>query len=134
MLKIKGDGPLVLVDDDSDALSIALSVFELSKVKNPVLPLTSGEDLLSYLEEVKLGKASMPGMVLLDINMPSLSGFETLEALRTQECFENLPPIIAFTASNNPDDQRRALEAGANAYQVKPFGISDFLNFADSLV
>lgn len=134
MLKLKGNGPVIVVDDDPDARNLARIVFKLSTSTHPLVLLESGTDLLQYLNDVVKGKAEMPSIVLLDINMPAPNGHETLQAIRAQETFLTLPKIVMLTASNDPDDEQRALGAGANAYQVKPFQLDDFIDFANSLV
>ena len=134
MLKLKGDGPVVLVDDDPDARNLARIVFKRSTVSRPVVLLESGTDLLQYLNDVGRGKAEMPAIVLLDINMPAPNGHETLHAIRAQKAFHNLPEIVMLTASNDPNDEKKAFAAGANGYQVKPFRLDDFIDFANLLV
>lgn len=66
------------------------------------------------------GKA-LPKLVLLDLNMPRLNGFEVLQRLRANERTRNLPVVI-FSASGQASDEREAHRLGANAYVRKPTG------------
>ena len=61
----------------------------------------------------------LPGLVLLDINMPKKSGLEVLEWIRQQPRFKSLP-VIMFTSSSRPEDQEKARELGADDYLIKP--------------
>ncbi len=132
-VRITGSGPVAIVDDSGDALDIAERVFRESNVKNSILRYEGGEPFLAYLQMAARGKADVPSMILLDISMPEPDGFEVLRALRSHELFKNLP-VVMLTSSNDEDDVKRALDMGANGYQVKPFGITKFVEFANSLL
>lgn len=133
-IKLNGNGPLIVVDDDRDALRLAEIVFQESEVQNKVVLLDSGAKLLQYLEDVCAAKAEMPCIVLLDINMPDCSGFEVLRMIRSREQFRAMPIIVMLTASNDAEDIARSVQGGANGYQVKPFELEEFIRFANSLV
>ncbi|GAB3764852.1 response regulator [Spirosoma pomorum] len=84
----------------------------------------NGFEALDYL--TSQGKyqeqhGSQPKLVLMDLNMPGISGFEVIQQARQTESTRFLP-IIAFSTSDNPNDIRAAYEAGINAYVVKPGG------------
>ena len=133
MAILVGEGPVILVDDNEDALRLASAVFGIVELKNTLLLLNSGTKLVAYLEKVQVNEAVMPSVVLLDINMPTPNGFETLKKIRDNPTFAVKPKIIMLTASNDDKDKDRALTAGANDYQVKPFDLTEFLEFAKAL-
>jgi CheY-like chemotaxis protein len=133
MVKLNGNGPIVIVDDGPDARRIVAAVFEQSKIGNDLILLKSGFEFLEYLKLVLKGDREMPSLVLLDINMPGLDGFQTLEAMRAQAAFRQNPSVIVLTSSNDTEDERRAFEKGADGFQVKPFLIKDYIAFANSL-
>jgi len=64
-------------------------------------------------------------MVLLDLFMPGMNGFEFLEAVRSDRRLHKLP-VVVLSGSTNPEDRERALELGANDYIEKPFISSEF--------
>ncbi len=132
-VKLKGEGPVVVVDDNPDSLRLARFVFEQSIIRNKLLLFESGAALLMYLQGVKAGKSEPPSMVLLDINMPPPNGHETLQIIRAEEVFQSSPPIVMLTASNDQSDLDRSKEAGADGYQVKPFEVKDYIYFLNSL-
>jgi CheY-like chemotaxis protein len=74
----------------------------------------------------------LPGLVLLDLNLPYWSGFEVLEWLRQQPQLRRLP-VVVFTSSSRPDDIARAYDAGANGYVVKPNALADLTSLVRAL-
>lgn len=72
------------------------------------------------------------GIVLLDINMPGLDGFQILERLRELR-FGSFPPVVMLSTSENPEDIRRAYAEGASAYIVKPADIGGYAELARSI-
>ena len=70
-------------------------------------------------------------MVLMDIMMPVLDGYETMKQLRAQQQFSNLP-IIALTAKAMVEDRKKCIDAGANDYISKPLDISKLLSLMKS--
>jgi two-component system KDP operon response regulator KdpE len=77
----------------------------------------SGEDTLEMIRE------EMPDLLIVDINLPGMSGFEVCREIR-ESCDV---PIIMLSVRNNERDKVRALDAGADDYVVKPFGIQELL-------
>jgi CheY-like chemotaxis protein len=81
---------------------------------------SDGAQTIQYLERaVSEGVAAIPGLLLLDLNMPFRSGFEVLEWVRSHPDVRTMP-VIVFTSSAQAQDRQRAYELNANAYLVKP--------------
>jgi len=91
-----------------------------------VLPAESGDDAASLLEQAAGGV----DVVLLDMMMPEVDGYETLRRIRQQPRFAKLP-IIALTARAMQGDRERCLEAGASDYIAKPVDSSHLLAMLD---
>src|SRR5262245_34169419 len=72
---INSDGPVIMVDDNDSDIVLAKFCYQDAKVPNPFVGMHSGSELLDYLESVVAETAAMPAIVLLDINMPGMSGF-----------------------------------------------------------
>lgn len=132
--KIVGAGPIIMVDDSSSDAYVARRCYENSSLDNEFVWLKSGEELLDLLENVKAGDSLMPAVVLLDINMPGIDGFEALANIRAEPDFREIPIITMLTNSNDPNDVKKSEELGANGYFTKPSDISDFIEFFDSLI
>ena len=102
---------LLVVDDTADNLSLMSGLLKSSyhvKVAN------SGERALTYLEA-----HDSPDLILLDIMMPGLSGYEVLERLKSNEKTRDIP-VIFLTAMSAMEDEKRGLELGAVDYITKP--------------
>ncbi len=105
---------IVVVDDDLLSLKSAKALLDDQDML--VSCLRSGKDLLKYLEK------NTPDIILLDILMPDMDGFETYRAVRDYEEKEKKPPtpIIFLTGENNSEVERRGLSEGASDFIRKP--------------
>ncbi len=106
---------IVVVDDEPLSLTNAKEL--LNKQDMRVSCLRSGNDLLKFVEK------NSPDLVLLDILMPEMDGFETYRALRQYEEKAGKPqiPVIFLTGENDSETERRGLKAGASDFIHKPF-------------
>ena len=105
---------VIVVDDDVTNLKMAGHI--LSKKGMRVSALKSGQALLDYLSA-----NSAPDLILLDINMPGMDGFETLRRLREQEADGAGIPVIFLTADENEASETTGLSLGAMDFIKKPF-------------
>lgn len=105
---------IIVVDDDVTNLKMAGHI--LSKSGYRVSAVKSGQAMLDYIKE-----NGSPDLILLDINMPGMDGFETLERLRKMENGVNETPVIFLTASENGESETKGLSLGAMDFVKKPF-------------
>lgn len=114
---------ILVIDDDTGYPLLLEKVFRMAGLPGRLTHLEDAEKALAYLEERSNpeGADGLPGLVLLDINMPGMNGFELLRRLRESERLQSLP-VIMFSISQSPEDIRRAYSMGANAYITKPTG------------
>ena len=110
---LKPKSRVMVVDDSATNLTIAKNA--LSAVYN-VLPVTSGEMALTLLEK------SMPSLILLDIDMPGMDGFETIKRIKNDEKTKEIP-VIFLTAMNDSGSELEGLRLGAVDYITKPFSV-----------
>ena len=103
---------ILVVDDDAANLRMANHI--LSKEKMRVSCLKSGKDAVQFLRE------NRPDLILLDIHMPEMDGFETITAIRENEGVADIP-VIFLTADDDSATETRGLEAGAMDFIKKPF-------------
>lgn len=113
---------------------LAKRYLQMSRVTNPLLTFDHGEDCLDYLKEVESGKHRMPAMLLMDVRMPILDGFDVVKQVRENPFFAALPVVMMFSNSNEEADIRKSKEVGANGYQVKPQSGDEYVKFWNSLV
>ena len=102
---------ILVVDDNSVCLSLAKSM--LSDMYN-ISAVLSGEQAVKFLEKKDCD------LILLDINMPEMSGFETLKRLKENPLTAQIP-IIFLTSDSDPETEKRCFEMGAYDFIVKPF-------------
>lgn len=93
------------------------------------------EDGMSAIRMLEEATGFEPEMILLDINLPGMNGFEILKYVRTKTHYKHIP-VIMFTTSEDHDDIEKSYEFGANAYLIKPASLhsmkevlSDTFNF-----
>ena len=137
MAKLSKEKYLVLMVDDSedDCLLIKMAVSKADRLRF-IGCVSDGEELVSYLT----GKDNysdrerypLPDMLLLDLKMPELSGFEVLEWIRKRPEYAALPVII-FSSSSHPDDPRKAKTLGADDYWRKPANSMHYAQVVDLL-
>jgi CheY-like chemotaxis protein len=120
--------PILYVEDEEADVVLLRHVFEKLGVRNPLQAVKDGKLAKNYLAGNApfddRSRHPIPGLVLLDLNLPYWSGFEVLEWIRQQPQLRRLP-VVVFTSSNRPDDIARAYDAGANGFLVKPNSLAD---------
>jgi CheY-like chemotaxis protein len=113
---------ILIADDDEDDLAFAVEALKESRLKNNVYCVKNGEDLLNFLNqkgEYDKKNAPTPDLILLDLNMPKMSGIEALKEIRESENFK-LIPVIILTTSQAEQDIIDTYKLGANSYMIKP--------------
>ncbi|MCK4752516.1 MAG: response regulator [Planctomycetes bacterium] len=115
--------PILLVEDDSvDTMTVKRALKELG-VANDLACATNGEEALEYLTN---GSNEKPGVILLDLNMPKMNGFEFLKAIKDNEELRRIP-IIVLTTSKEERDVIESFELSVAGYMVKPVDYKKFL-------
>lgn len=113
---------IVVTDDDQDDREFFAAAVEDLNLNNHVQFCKNGMELLDHLYDDKL---DMPDIIFLDLNMPILSGFETLQQIRENDKFKNIPVIAIYSTSATQDGINTTFTLGANAYVVKPISFGD---------
>ena len=104
---------VVVVDDDVANLKMAGMI--LSKHRMRVTALRSGRALLEYVKD------NRPDLILMDVRMPEMDGFETMRCLKQQMTPGQEIPVIFLTADENAESEKQGLELGAMDFIKKPF-------------
>ena len=102
---------ILVVDDDKNNLMLAQKIFGK---KYRIAAATSGVAAFKYLEK------NIPDLILLDINMPEMDGFEIMERLQGNEIYKQIP-VIFLTADDDSETETRCFRAGAHDFVRKPF-------------
>lgn len=83
-------------------------------------------EAVNGLDGVRLARERLPVLILMDIQLPDISGIEARERIRTDAATRHIP-VIAVTASVMPEDRQRVVDAGFDGYQRKPISMKEFL-------
>jgi len=121
-MNVKKNMKILLTDDDEDDRDFFAEALEDLDLDYPVEFCKNGVELLDRLNDSSL---SVPDIIFLDLNMPILSGFETLQQIREDANFKDIPVIAIYSTSATVDGIKSTFGLGANAYVVKPIAFSD---------
>lgn len=128
--------PILLVENNQDDILLILRAFQRAGVTRRIQPVTSGMDAVDYLQGKPpyddRKKYPSPAMVLLDIKMPGMDGFEVLAWIRQQWEFFQLS-VVMLTNSDHIRDVNEAYHLGANSFLVKPLDFENAGELARSL-
>jgi two-component system response regulator len=121
---------ILLIEDSDDDAELTMMAFRDAKIANPVVRMRDGVDALDYLwrrgEFTSDGPMLLPAVILLDLNLPRLSGLDVLKQLRAAPETSHLP-VVVLTSSNEDRDRMEAYASHANSYVRKPVDYDDFV-------
>jgi len=110
--------PILIADDESDDVFVLTHRLKKAGIQNPIVEFKDGADLVDYVSQHAESGTFKAALLLLDIKMPRLDGFDTLEWLRQKAGLKMLR-VAMVSSSQRPDDKSRAFAAGANEYFEK---------------
>lgn len=116
------DWIVVVVDDESDNIGVVELVFQFNNAT--VHTARSGKECLNLLQTV------VPSLLLIDIQMPEMSGYELLALIRQNPDWKNIP-AVAVTAYTQSEDLGKILRAGFDGYVAKPVNV---MTLVDELI
>jgi CheY-like chemotaxis protein len=111
---------ILVVDDSENDIALLRRAFDQEGVKNEVHVCKSGVEALDYLSHV----SALPRLMLLDINMPAMNGFEVLRRVKDHPQWRQIITVI-FTTSMRPEDKTQADALGADSFLTKPMDNDD---------
>jgi CheY-like chemotaxis protein len=127
---------ILVVDDNLDDARLMRIAFEKAQLRADLQFVASGGELLEYLKAEgpysQRAQNILPDLLLLDLKMPGLGGFEVLEWLREHPPYNRLP-VVVFSGSDQPVDINRALALGARRYLVKPQKMPELIQMVQGL-
>jgi two-component system response regulator len=124
---------ILVVDDSEDDAQLTLRALRRSGITNAVHVACDGAEALQWLtDDERQHDPERPALVLLDLHMPRIDGFQVLERMRREARLRALPVVI-LTSSREEADLTRAYRLGANSYVRKPVEFTEFLALARDL-
>jgi CheY-like chemotaxis protein len=119
---------ILIAEDNEDDILLIREAFEAANMINRVAVVRDGGEALAYLRgEGPFSHVPLPGMVLLDINMPKKTGLEALADIKADPRFLALP-VVMLTVSERDEDIIRSFEQGACSYIRKPVTFTRFIS------
>ncbi|MGA2853062.1 MAG: response regulator [Verrucomicrobiota bacterium] len=123
---MKSEGKMItilLADDDPDDQQLTREAFEANRLVNELVCVNDGEELMDFLHRrgrySELKDTALPGLILLDLNMPRKDGREALKEIKADPNFRRIP-IVVLTTSKAEEDILRSYDLGVNSYVTKP--------------
>jgi two-component system response regulator len=128
---------ILLVEDNTADVLLTLRAMKKAKITNQVVVANDGVEALDYLygkgKYAERNGFSVPVIVLLDLKMPRMDGFEVLKQIRDNPSTRRLP-VIMLTSSSEESDINKCYEIGANSYVRKPIEFERFAEVVKHLV
>ena len=121
---------ILLVEDNRMDVELTLDAFHEARLGNTIHVSPNGQDALDYL----FGRGTyadrkahpMPGLILLDLKLPGVDGFEVLRQVKSTPILKRVP-VVVLTSSKEEGDRALSYDRGANSYIVKPVSFEGFL-------
>ncbi|HEY0742015.1 MAG TPA: response regulator [Chryseosolibacter sp.] len=126
---MSNDIRILVVDDDKEDHLILEEYFSESGIHENVKFVENGLRAIEYLEGIS-EDAALPKLIVLDLNMPLLTGSQTLLQLKQNNRFKNIPVII-YSTSESDNEKRKCLSFGAIDYLVKPVTMEEGQRMVD---
>lgn len=127
---------VLFVDDSSMDVELALDAFRQANLTDRVEVVSGGQEALDYL--FGAGRYSdrvrypLPDVVLLDLKMPVIDGFEVLRRVKSTPVLRRIP-VVVLTSSREEGDRALSYDIGANSYLVKPISFEAFVGVVQSI-
>lgn len=121
---------ILLVEDNEDHVELTLRALKNNNIINEIYVVKNGQEALDFIyhqgEYEDAEKYPRPGLILLDIHLPKVNGFEVLETLKKDPDVKSIP-IIMLTTSSRDEEIAKSYADGANSYVTKPVDFGEFM-------
>ncbi|MCG8572979.1 MAG: response regulator [Spirochaetes bacterium] len=128
--------PVMIVDDCPEDCEVLEIAFHKYNFHQPLIFIDNGTDAIDYLKKegkYKTKNYPLPGMILLDLNLPGIDGRKILKMIKNDSVLKTIPVII-FTSSNEEKDIIKCYELGANSYIQKPIDINELYKIIKTII
>ena len=109
---------ILLVEDNEVDAAVTIRLLNLNRLNKDLVLATNSQDALEALQR-RNREGNSPNLILLDINLPDISGIDLLTRIKEDEIFRKIPVVI-LTGSNEDQDIQKSYDLGASSYLVKP--------------
>ena len=127
------NGKVLLVEDNPDEVALMIRALKKAHITNEVVVKHDGVEAIEYLLPKDAGAdTELPVLVLLDLNLPRMTGRDVLRKMRSEHR-TRLVPVVVLSCSNHKSDIVESYLAGANSYIYKPIDFDEFLQTVNVL-
>ena len=123
MVQSMGDRHILIVEDNTDDEQLILRALDRAGVAGRLAVVRDGQEACDYLFD---DDGVLPDMILLDLKLPKVDGFEVLGRIRSSDRTRHLR-VVVFTSSSEDGDVQRAYEDGASSFVQKPVDFDKFM-------
>lgn len=123
---------ILLVEDNPGDVRLTQIAFRSQGVDVDLSVATDGDEALEALERRRRADSTLPDLILLDLNLPRMSGFEFLEAIQDVRALARIP-ILVLTSSTTSEDVLESYRRDANAYLTKPTDPDEYAAMVDAV-
>jgi len=116
---------ILLVEDNEGDILLTTEAFEESRIVNNIKAIRDGKEAINFFESV-IKKEDIPDLVLLDVNLPKVSGHDVLTYIKNNEKYLSIP-VIMLTTSSSERDILQSYKNHVNCYITKPIDVGDFM-------
>ncbi len=117
---------VLLIEDNHGDVLLTKRAFKESKIANDLTVAMSGDQALSILrKDGEYAAAITPDLILLDLNLPEISGQDVLKAIKTDDALRHIP-VVVLSSSKADQDVVRSYNLHANGYVTKPISLESF--------
>jgi len=128
--------PILLAEDDENDIYLMGRAFDRAGIPNPLQVVHNGQEAIDYLSGAgafgERARHPLPGLLLLDLKMPWMDGFDVLKWLREHSEFDTMP-VVVLTSSKLQADVDKSRQFGVYDYRVKPHGFEDLVRLLDDV-
>jgi CheY-like chemotaxis protein len=130
----KSSVTIIVADDDADDRLLITDAFKESRLANPLVFVEDGEQLLNFLLNAssKVNGKALPGLILLDLNMPRMDGRTALSLIKSNPDLRRIP-VVVLTTSKAEEDVLRTYDLGVNSFITKPVTFEGLVDVVQSL-
>lgn len=122
---------ILLVEDNPMDVDLTLRAFKRKNLNNPIHVARDGEEALAFIGRWETG-LPLPAVILLDINLPKISGLDVLRQFKAHEKYRHIP-VVMLTSSKDDRDLKAAYDLCVNSYIEKPVNFNKFMEVAEQV-
>lgn len=124
---------ILLVEDNEGDILLTTEALSEGKISNAISVVRDGWEAIQFLEKKdNYANMDIPDIILLDVNLPKMNGFEVVKHIKSSDALKHIP-VIMLTTSASPNDVLLSYQHLANCFITKPVEVNDFLHVVSSI-